>query len=306
MRKDTTYNPDNKHTHVWIDDSFVARSGHEKGGDDLGRTSLAYIAWGDPRMKDTIVKHFVFEGDKIVKIYRSIDKDGEYGDVIKGYDAETMSRDHVILALSALKVMGDDEDCKRIAKALGWKVSERYSWDLGSWTWIKHLAGNFWFPEPWLMHLGSFFMFIPILLNKNNFFHRSLRSYWGFVQHFHAWQWASSRDSWLKRAVAKFMIPFVEYRNVLLRYMFSDKYLDQSEIDHVRPHKGYQWARWFSDTMHKVSSDEPNDDTENLLDIDLMKAVQVMWPRDLPWDTMDGNVHASWWDRLTKGWKKNK
>lgn len=303
-----TYNPENDTTMMWVDPSFVVRHGMgQKGGDDLWRTALGYIAWGDPRIKDTLLKHFVWDRyeEKIIKIYRSIDKDGEYGPRIQGYEWENTSRDPVVMTLAALKFRGDDEDCRKIARGLQWRISPRYSWTLDGWSWVKHLAGRWWFYQPWFMLLVNMLHGLQVIPNKFNFYHRSLRYYWEFVQHLQVWQHATSRQGWLNRIVGRFMLPFVEYRNILLRYLLNDPRLDQWEVSHAKPYKDYQWQRWFSNTHHKGEADERNPDKENLLDMDVLKAVIEKWPRQMKWDTMDRDVHASWWDRLTKGWESH-
>lgn len=114
-------------------------SGH---GDALIRTSLAYIAYSDLELKQGILNCF--------RKFTLIDHPNKYwyqaSRCSNRYREDDVSRDQVILALSALTVNNDIAELKEITSHLPFKLSRRFNMSITMWTWTKYLRTNkiFW------------------------------------------------------------------------------------------------------------------------------------------------------------------
>lgn len=95
--------------------------------DALIRTARAYLAYGDPILKEGILSCYQLEKDGHYQACRCFPDIGK----------EDVSRDQTIGSLSALFIRGDLGDFKRIGPKLRWKLSKRYSQGLGMWLWLR-------------------------------------------------------------------------------------------------------------------------------------------------------------------------
>lgn len=119
---------------------YMAQKGHaDKGrGDGLYRTSLAYIAYGDSILKDSILSSFR-EFTMINKRHRTL---------LQGarapfrHSEDDFSRDQYILAISALYIRGDYEEVKNIASKIPYRLSRRFRMTPTLWFWTKYLQGK--------------------------------------------------------------------------------------------------------------------------------------------------------------------
>lgn len=112
-------------------------NGDNGKGDALWRTAVSYIAYGSNTLKDGILQCF--------RKFTMINKKKYWYQGSRAFDRyreDDVSRDQTILALSALKVRGDDEELKEIGKHLPYKLSRRFSMGPGMWFWIKAITTN--------------------------------------------------------------------------------------------------------------------------------------------------------------------
>jgi len=130
-------------------------------GDCLWRTSMAYIAYGDSRLKKGIIKSF--------RKFTMANKKGYWYQASRCYNRyqeDDVSRDQVILALAALKLNGDEKELKEITTHLPSKLSRRFRMSFVLRLWMKAITTN----SKWYNFLFHFFElveFIPaVLWNK--------------------------------------------------------------------------------------------------------------------------------------------
>lgn len=169
-------------------------------GDALWRTSYAYIVYHEKMLFKGIMSCFK-------RVYQD---DGTYiyqAERYPGYGSETVSRDQVAGALTALKYHGHDEEFNDISKNLRWKLSNKYNQTLDFYLWHKGVAGNrfllelYFFvailqmcivvPWNWLMRLIGNFKSVP------------QKEYQGGVP--------SHELTWIRRAAARIMFPTYAY-----------------------------------------------------------------------------------------------
>jgi hypothetical protein len=177
---------------------------------------------------------------------------------------------------------GDDKLVKKIAKGLKWKISKKYSWRLDGWSWIKHLAGNKFYFQPWGLHWFNILFHVPFVwISKlmkpgdGNFKGLIKRFFYSYAQHLVIWEVATTKDSWLKKLTEKILLLGVEKRNILLRMLLRDKSILDYELYKIQPMTDFQWQRWYTDATFSNKSIYNHNffPYENILDIDVLKFV---------------------------------
>lgn len=141
------FNPNNKKTHYQVDkeygdgyEFFVSKnqlSNPNKSsafGDAVGHNCTAFIAYEYKPFVESVKYCFKWKNDKYIQGYRH--------PVCFDLENNTMSRDHILYALILMKLAGEDEFLKDMGKNLRWKISDRYSFTIESWFWMKGIYGN--------------------------------------------------------------------------------------------------------------------------------------------------------------------
>jgi len=111
-------------------------------GDSLWRTSVAYITYGDEDLLKGITQCF--------RKFDMINKKDKYWYQVSRssnrYSEDDVSRDQTIMALTALKLRGQDKILKEITKHLPYKLSRRFNMTPTMWFWVKYLeTDNKWY-----------------------------------------------------------------------------------------------------------------------------------------------------------------
>jgi len=101
--------------------------------DALFRTSLSYIAYGDPILKQGVVSCFtkIFKGKKYY--YQGARCYPRYGE-------NDVSRDQTILALSSLKFNDNLDELNEIGRNLRYRLSKRFIMTPALWIWIRMIC----------------------------------------------------------------------------------------------------------------------------------------------------------------------
>lgn len=136
------FNKDVDYVYNWYDNNakYMAQHGHYDNGkgDGLYRTSLAYIAYGDKVLKESILSSFR-EFTMINKSHRNC---------VQGARApfrhreDDFSRDQYILAISALYLRGDHNEVLDITSKIPYRLSRRFRMTPTLWCWTKYLQGK--------------------------------------------------------------------------------------------------------------------------------------------------------------------
>lgn len=154
-------NINNKKTYRLVDSTGLMCNQHQLSnpnrpnafGDTIGYTTDAYLAYEYEPFIDAVKQCFVEKEDekgKYIQAYRS-----PYH-----FDLEpnTMSRDHILYTLALMKMSGNDDFNKKLSKNLRWKISEKYSFTVESWLWMKGISGN------WFYMFLYYLIDIPVMI----------------------------------------------------------------------------------------------------------------------------------------------
>lgn len=217
-------------------------------GDALWRTSLAYITYGDPELKQGIINCF--------RKFTMINYPKKYwyqaSRCSNRYREDDVSRDQVILALAALYIRHDFVELKDIADHLPFKLSRRFNMTLTMWVWMKYLTTNKRIYSTAHHIFNSLEMLIAIPLSK--FLRKKAKvdkymppgtyisdeikkTFWykiynflqlhGYVLHLKAWQYyTSNKKSLFAKINSKLMLRDVEEDNYLLCLLLSENNVD--------------------------------------------------------------------------------
>lgn len=223
-------------------------------GDSLWETSIAYITYGDADLKNSILKCF--------RKFSMIDKNGYLYQASRAsnrYGEDDVSRDQVILALTALKYNNDIDELIEIINHLPYKLSRRFTMTPTMWMWIKQLPTNNTFFAT-LFNIFLFFeLIVAIPLTKSfryfagvdksmpigQYISKDKRKeimfrifntikFPGFALHLYAWQIFTTKNipilSWINK---KIMLLDVEDDNYLLQMLLGNK-VDIKLIDEYK------------------------------------------------------------------------
>ncbi len=126
----TIYRYFDKKLSGFLEKPFDWQDSNDVGLDDfLFRTSLGYIAYYNSDSSDRLYKGMIDCFDDNGKAYRNPLK-----------DEDTVSRDQVIMFLTAMKINVGMAEFKGYALGLKYRLSKRYTMTPGMWLWIRVLA----------------------------------------------------------------------------------------------------------------------------------------------------------------------
>ena len=247
-------------------------------GDALWRTGLAYITWGDQRMKEGILECYRPFGENHhfkKKKYQASRHTGRYGE-------DDVSRDQVLMSLAALKVNGNHVELDEIASNLPYRLSRKFKMTIDMWAWVQTLTIN----QKNLKLNVNICCLIQLIeksiafgLNKiiakicgfkrnqikNNDYsskvHYDLRHTWnkfqntiakayypGFAFHLACWQYYTLPKDYnpiLKRLLRKLMLSYCEKENYLCRLLLGDKTVTWGEVQSYEPREGFRWEAYI-------------------------------------------------------------
>lgn len=129
----TYYQYNNEHHYV-----SSGNSSDNGRGDALYRTSLAYIAYGDLKLKEDIMSCF--------RAFNMMNR--RDNELVQGarapfrYCEDDFSRDQYIMAMSALYIRGDYDEVKWIADRIPFRLSRRFKMTPTLYYWTKSLSNS--------------------------------------------------------------------------------------------------------------------------------------------------------------------
>jgi len=248
---------DNGKTRFYVKDGMF-RERTIGAGDNLWRTSLAYIAYADPVLKEGMLGCTKWISPKHVQYYRSVNQDDN-----------NVSRDQVTMFLASMAIRG--EDVKPYIKATKWKLSKRYSLTLDMWLWMKALGGNkfakkiFYLTEVPIVKIYQFWDKLKI--SKNRFP--------SYALHLLAWQlYALDNDFGSKNALGYTIVKMADDDNYLLQLLAGCD-VDQSKIDSVIPMTDFIWQRYKESTKVELRPLTEEEAEFNTFDVDILKYIYL-------------------------------
>lgn len=296
-------NINNKKTYHQYDDfTGLMRNIHEAGnpdklkahGDAIGHTVDAYIAYEYKPFIESVKNCFKEEKDKkgsFIQGYRSPYHFGQ--------TPNTMSRDHIINTLILMKLTNNMDFLKKLSKGLRWKISDRYSFTLDSWLWMKGISGNkfymflyyimsipyLFFSAIWnkiIYKLGGFGNEVPqdeFVLVPEEQISDKMKKYRKLVSPMYAtyskaFQTYVSPNSFGKWLIKKIGLLLVDKQNFLLRIMFGAK-VDKKDVYSYKSMYGGRWTTYLNklnDRFLKII-DIPEQIEENVVDVDILIAM---------------------------------
>lgn len=250
---------DNGKTYYYFENGMM-RDRTADNADNLWRTSLAFIAYGHPALKEGMLRCTKWAGPDQVQFYRSVEQ--EKNDV---------SRDQITMFLAAMKFHG--QDVKKYVKAIKYKISDKYKLTPDMKLWMKALAGNRFAKR--MFYLVEW----PVVKayqvwNKSNLFKRKFPAY---ALHLLAWQlYVLEGHSGIKGNLQSMVVSMADDENYLIRLMM-DFPVTEDQIKSVEPHTDFIWQRYRNDTKAFLRPMTPEEAEYNALDVDVLKAV---WERE--------------------------
>ncbi len=216
---------DNGKTRFYVENGMMRERSHDSG-DNLWRTSIAYIAYKDPALKDGMLSCTRWISPKHVQYYRSVEQT----------DTD-VSRDQVTMFLVAMALNG--EDVKKYIKATKWKLSERFSLTIDMWLWMKALGGSKFAQKMF------FVTQIPIakvyhLWNKSGL---SKKKFPAYASHLLAWQiYALNDGTKYQKSLSEIVSKLADDDNYLVSLLL-DLPVSKEQVEKVRPTTDFQWQR---------------------------------------------------------------
>jgi hypothetical protein len=261
-------------------------------GDSIGRFCMGYFTWGNPAL---------IEG--IRSCWEKIEtKRGYYS---KGWRyptkyEDTLSRDHLYWTVMALKFSEAPEDeIKDFVKHLKWKISERYSFTIDLWLFLRAISGIKWAKPIWMI-LETIIIFFTVIWHKfaykmggfdeeypqKEFFKiqnhekpdRKVkwlnRLYPVYALHQTAWQLRSfEKDNFLIRIMRKMLLSITGKTNWAIRILLGDKNIKKEDIFSYKSMKGWRWSAYLEPHVNDrdISINEDEVQTKyNKLDVDYL------------------------------------
>lgn len=147
-----TYKKDYKKSYYFVDDyNMVLTQNYEWDtngingkGDSIARTARGFFSWGDRNFIDAIKSCWEKKETKKGYIYKGWRYPSKYED--------TLSRDHTIWTVIALKLANEPKDkLKDFVKHIPWRLSKRYTQTVDTWLWFRGVAGIKWAKVLWIL-----------------------------------------------------------------------------------------------------------------------------------------------------------
>ena len=266
--------------------------------DTLWRSGLGYIAYGDQSTKEGILKCFrpyiIGEDRRLDRtMYQASRASGRFGE-------DDVSRDQVIMALSALEFNGDVEEVKEITNRLSFRLSRRFLMTPTMWFWVKYLATR---KDVW-RHLFIFMQTLEIAIQvpftkflrfitgatkpiplphdqhsklpyKKGFRFKlyKLLGYPEYALHFSSWQmYVVPSDTLLGKLCKRLMRWQMQDHNLLLRILLNDKNtVTEDEINDVVPTNTFIWQRRDDVVIAWIYKLKEEEYQYNNLEVDILK-----------------------------------
>jgi len=246
---------DNGKTRFYFKDGMLWERSVDEG-DNLWRTSLAYIAYGNPELKEGMLECTEWVDSNHVQYYRSTYKNDT-----------TVSRDQVTMFLAAMAIRG--EDVKPYIKATKWRLSKRYSLTLDMWLWMKALGGSKFAKKLFFLTevpiVKAYRLWDKLNISKNKFP--------SYAVHLLAWQIYSLEDnSNLKENLGNTVAKMADDDNYLVQLLAGCD-VDQSKIDSVVPMTDFVWQRYKETTRVDIRLLTEEEAEFNTLDMDVLNYI---------------------------------
>jgi hypothetical protein len=260
-------------------------------GDCLWRTGLAYIAWKEPLMKEGILEcyRYVPAGPHFRKpFYQASRHTGRH-------DEDDVTRDQVLMSLSALHVNGDYEELAEISSKLPYRLSRKYKQTPDMWAW-KQTFTNTKFKR-FYVNMSCFFGILEKsvafglnliiakingykrnsiknndytsrvhynIKQKHNWFQKQLAMayYPGFAFHLACWQFYTLPKDYntiLKRILRKLMFKYCEKENYLCRILLGDKTVTWEEVENYEAREGFRWQAYLDGSWPNYNGEKPQE-----------------------------------------------
>lgn len=233
----------------------MMRERHSGDGDNLWRTSLAYVAYKNYTLLQGMLACTKWITPDHVRYYRSTEQNDE-----------DVSRDQITMFLVAMSLNG--HDVSKYIKSTKWKISKRYSLDPDMWLWMRALKGK-------KLNKILFFLYeIPIakiyqLFNRTGISKLRFPSY---AIHLFAWQiYSLNSDSRLKRILSDIVVDMADEENYLVQLLLGYD-VPKSDIDSVIPQTDFIWQRFRNDSPN-IRPLTPEEAEFNTLDVDVLKEI---------------------------------
>ena len=267
--------------------------------DALFRSGLAYIAYGDEDIKRGILKCFrpyiIGEDRKIEHTkYQASRASNRFGE-------DDVSRDQIILALSALEFNGDIEEVQELCNRLSFRVSKRFLMTPTMWFWVKYLGTR---EQKWknafafmqtLEHLiqipmTKFLRWITGATKQISLPHnkhsklpykegKRLKLYTtiGYPEyglHFAAWQYyVVPFEGLLGKLNRRLMRWQMEDNNLLLRILLRGREVDINEFESIEPTNTFIWQRRLDIAIAWIYKLKPEQVEYNNLEVDIISTL---------------------------------
>ena len=261
-------------------------------GDSIGTNLDAYLAYDH--------EPFVSAVKSCYKLI--VDDEGQY---VQGYrhpsliDVEynTLSRDHILNTLILMKISNNHVFLKFISDNLRWKISDKYSFTIDLWLWMKGISGNRF--AMFLYYLIDIpIMLVSIIWNKminliGGFGCESKQDEFVIVQNGDiskrkkylrglryplytiaqkSYMMYASPNSFGKWLMKKICLWGVDEQNFFLRVMFGDK-ISREEVYSYKAMSGWRWTTHLNELndrdLHIIT--DPTKLESNVLDVDLLR-----------------------------------
>jgi hypothetical protein len=289
----TTYNFVDENGMMMTQNSSWNPEGDHGKGDSIGRTVDAFFAYEDDcfvkGVMDCYYVHYDSEG-LYMQGYRHPSLTGD----LSLYN--TMSRDHIVNTLILYKEVELHYKLDEMSHYLRWKISDRYSFTIDLWLWMKGICGNtlamtayyllqvpmmavsalwnrlvfLWYRLPREVPQKDYILHkmedIPTRVKKG----RKLL-YPVYTLYQVAFMLYVSNDSLGKLLLKRICLSMVDKENYLLRLMFGGK-VTKEQVDSYQPMNGWRWSTYLSDLndrdQHFIT--DPDSLKYNALDKDLL------------------------------------
>lgn len=266
--------------------------------DALWRSGLGYIAYRDEETKQGLINCFrpyIIGEDRNPEktMYQASRASNRFGE-------DDVSRDQIILALSALEHNGDIDEVKEITSRLGFRLSRRFLMTPTMWFWVKYLATRkkgwknaFAFMQT-LEHaiqipLTKFLRWLagatkPIPLPHDQHtklpykdgFRLKLYKAIGYPEyglHFAAWQQYVVPFGGILGKLNKKLIRWqMEDSNLLLRLLVGEE-VSQTEIEEFKPTSTFMWQRRNDVATAWIYELKPEEYEFNNLEVDILHSL---------------------------------
>ena len=245
---------DNGKTRFYVENGMFRERTHDNG-DNLWRTSLAYIAYQQPILLKGMLSCTRWEKKNKVRYFRSVEQDDE-----------TVSRDQLTMFLVAFAEGGGD--VRKYVKATPWRISKKYTLTPDMWLWMRALGGNkiakslFYLVE---IPIAKFYQ----LWNKRK---KARGRFPSYALHLLAWQVYSLKEtSNLDHTLKSIIIKMTPRENYLIR-LLGDAGISQANVDRVVPKTDFQWQRdrYSKAIIRPLTAEEAE---YNTLDVDILQTM---------------------------------